>query len=204
MNLFPIHTKSRSFSILTAVGSLLLAATGFAPAAHAADSGSMATESRTEAFTPRKSFFGGPGYFNLAAGLSHAGGLRADNTMVNLTGGYNVDVSPTVAGKVLADLNIASGTETTRFIDLAVGANYYAPNIQSATMKPYIGGDIGVGFVRSNTDRNATGAAIGATAGFQYLLDLTNVDVSLRYEALTTQIQGAVPQVVSLRGGVDF
>ena len=164
---------------------------------------SSANELRTDGYK-RSSVFGGPGYFTAAAGAGFAGGLGADNTMLNVNGGYAIDYTPLITGKAFVDMNLGTGSDVARFIDIGVGANYYPPQVQSIKSKPYVGGDLGLGMARNNRNTSESSLAVGATGGFQFLADMANLDVGLRYEVLATQINGATAQLVGLKVGMNF
>ena len=164
---------------------------------------SGAGEMRTDSFK-RTSVFGGPGYFTAAAGAGFSGGLRADNTMFNVDAGYAIDYTPLITGKAFVDMTLGTGSDVARFVDLAVGANYYPPQVQSGKSKPYVGGDVGLGLVRNNLNDSQASLAVGATGGFQFLADTANLDLALRYEVLATQIDGATAQLLGLKVGMDF
>ena len=161
-------------------------------------------ESRAQAFHGNESVLGGPGYFTTAVGAGFSGGLATDNTMLNLTAGYNIDYTAEVTGKAFADLNLGMGSDSARFIDVALGANYFPMQIQMNQIKPYLGADAGVGFVRNNASKAADSLVLGAGAGFQLLTQQTNIDVSLRYEFLTEQINGNNPEVLGLKVGMNY
>lgn len=169
--------------------------------AHAQGSSS---EVRTKAYQGNKSVLGGPGYFTTAVGAGFGGGLSNQSTMLDLTAGYNIDYGPQLTGKTLVDMNLGTGSDTSRFIDLAIGANFFPADIQLSQVKPYLGADAGVGFVRTANARTADSLAVAGTVGFQMLTNQTNVDVNLRYELLTQQISGANPQVLGLRIGMNY
>ena len=162
------------------------------------------SEVRTKAYQGNKSVLGGPGYFTTAVGAGFGGGLSNQSTMLDLTAGYNIDYGPQLTGKTLVDMNLGTGSDTSRFIDLAVGANFFPSDIQLSQVKPYVGADAGVGFVRTANARTADSLAVAGTLGFQMLTNQTNVDVNVRYELLTQQISGVNPQVLGLRIGMNY
>lgn len=167
---------------------------------------SRMSESRSTARpgTQSSSVFGGPGYFSAQAGVGNAAGLGTQNSLFNLRVGYNVEYSPLVTGRVIGDFNIGTGSDNAYFNDIAVGANVFIPAIQLGAFKPYIGADAGVGFVRNSAADRRAGLALAANTGFQWLASQTALDVSLRYEALTTNVSGDAPSVLSLNAGLDF
>ena len=124
--------------------------------------------------------------------------------MLYLSVGYNIDYGPQLTGKTLVDMNLGTGSDTSRFIDVAVGANYFPTEIQLSQVKPYVGGDAGVGFVRTSDARSADSLAVAGSLGFQMLTNQTNIDVSLRYELLAQQIEGNNPQIFGLKIGMNY
>jgi len=167
---------------------------------------SRMSESRSTAYpaTQHTSVFGGPGYFSAQAGVGNAAGLGTQNSLFNLRAGYNVEYSPLVTGRVIGDFNMGTGSDNAYFNDIAVGANVFLPAIQLGAFKPYIGGDAGVGFVRNSAAARGAGLSLAADTGFQWLASQTALDVSLRYEALTANVNGDAPSVLSLNAGIDF
>lgn len=161
-------------------------------------------ESRTQVDTKRTSIFGGPGYFTAAAGVGLPSGLGADNSTLNLRAAYNVQYSPEITGRVMADLNMGTGSDNAYFNDFAVGANYFIPPIQLGAFKPYVGGDAGAGFVRKTSGETGGSLALAADTGFQWLAKETALDVSLRYEVLAASIGGTTPALVGLNAGINF
>lgn len=161
-------------------------------------------EVRTSADAPRTSILGGPGYFNAAAGIGFPGGLRTDNSMLNLTAGYNMEYTTDITGKAFGNFNLGTGSDSAYFNDVAVGANYAPSFLRYGAIKPYVGADAGIGFAKNTTGDSAASLALGAGAGFQWMARQTALDVQLRYEVLAGQLDGANPQVLGLNAGMDF
>jgi hypothetical protein len=158
----------------------------------------------SRAISPRHSLLGGPGYFTAGAGAGFAAGLNSDTAMYNVDAGYNVDVTPEFTARGFADLNLGTGANGARFIDLGVGGNYYAEQLQTKVGRPYVTGDLGFAFARDADNRTLDGFAVGAGAGFQFEMNNVNLDLNAHYTVLTSLLRNANPQIIGVRLAVNF
>ena len=170
------------------------------PVAAAADS--SAGESR--AIAPRHSKLGGPGYFSAGLGAGFGSGMNSTGTLYDINGAYNFDISPEWAAKGFLDLNLGSGSDVSRFIDVAAGGNWYPQQLQFANSRPYLTADVGLGFVRNSYNEGTQGLATGLGAGFQFDVASLSVDVNAHYTLLMASLRGTTPQVMGLRLAVNF
>lgn len=144
------------------------------------------------------------GYFTVGVGPSFAVGLESDSVMYNVIGAYNMDFNRRLTGKIIADLNFGSGTDSSRFTSIGVGANIYPYMEQVAGGRPYVGGSLSFGSVQNDAGNTEEGVAIGAGAGFQFSTQELNLDANLQYTLLTSEIDDDIPSVLGVRLAVNF
>lgn len=144
------------------------------------------------------------GYFTIGAGPSFGVNLDNDNVMYNINAGYNVDVTDRLTAKGFGDFNLSTGNDDARFINLGVGVNVYMTEVTMGGGRPYLTGDIGYAFVKTNNDDTKDALSGGVGAGFQFSAAQLNVDLSLHYSLLFAQINNDTPSVFGLRAGVNF
>lgn len=168
------------------------------------DSVSGTTAGETRGASPRFARSDRLGYFNIGAGPSFGVNLGNDNVMYNLNAGYNVDVSDRLTAKGFGDFNLSTGNDDARFINLGVGVNVYMTDAIAGAGRPYVTGDLGYAFVKTNDDDTKDAMAGGAGAGFQFSTAQLNVDLSLHYSVLFAQIGDETPSVFGLRAAVNF
>jgi len=144
------------------------------------------------------------GFFEAGIGPSFALGMSTDQALFDLVGAYLYNINPQVAGKVLADLNFGAGTDTSRWINLALGADYYLSAIRPSYGIPYITGDIGFGFTRTASNREDDAPAVGGGAGFKFATQALNLDINLHYQVLTAQVDNRTPSLLGLRAAMNF
>jgi hypothetical protein len=131
--------------------------------------------------------------------------MNSDQLMYNINAAYDMDFNQMVTGKVFGDFNLPTGSDTSRFINLGLGAEVYANDYTIAKGLPYLTGDLGYAFTQRNvTEEQTDGLALGAGAGFKFQASQTNLDVNLHYSILTAQVQGNNPSVFGVRLAVNF
>ena len=169
-----------------------------------ADSPSSVAGGESRAVSPRGQVMSKPSYWNAGIGPAFPVGLRTDNIMYNVHGGYNYNFSDALTGKAFGDLNLSGGANSAQFITLGLGADIYPVQNITAMGRPYLTGDVGYAFTR-NADNNSQDAPqIGAGAGFKFQAQQLGWDVNLHYSILTAQIDGDTPQVFGVRAAVNF
>lgn len=149
------------------------------------------------------------GYFQLGVGPAFGISLETDEIMYNVNGSYNMEISEKLVGKGFVDLNLGSGAEEARFINLGLGAEYYMTQQLFNVGRPYVAADIGYAFTRtgeddSGQDGSKDAPAIGVGAGFKFQAADLNMDLVAHYTILTSQIEEANPQVVGARLAINF
>jgi hypothetical protein len=169
------------------------------------DESTMGGETRGAAPQPSTGLANRAGYFTLGAGPAVSVGLNSDNVLYGLTAGYNVDFNERIGGKVFGNLDMGSGSDSSRMINIGAGANLYFPEAAIARGRPYLTADVGYGNARRNkTDDLADGVAIGAGGGFQFAAQNLNMDLLLRYQILTSQIRDNTPSILGINLAVNF
>lgn len=145
------------------------------------------------------------GFFQVGLGPAVSFGLESDNAMYNFFASYNRSYGDNLIGKVMGDAYLATGGDTSRFLNLSVGADYLFSSVNVASMIPYAGGQIGYGGARSDeTDDLESSFTLGAGAGLKFMAADLNWDVNLQYSILTAEIDGSSPSLIGLRAGVNF
>ncbi|MES2855388.1 MAG: hypothetical protein V4692_05975 [Bdellovibrionota bacterium] len=145
-----------------------------------------------------------PGYFHIGLGNSFGMGLETDEVMYKVNAGYNYNFSQMFTGKAFVDANLGTGAESARFVNLAVGGEFYPEQDLFTFGAPYLGADIGFAFVRDGEDRTQDAPALGAGAGFKFQALQLNWDLNLRYTYLTDEIDGSNPSIVGGHVAVNF
>jgi hypothetical protein len=166
--------------------------------------GASAQEGDVRAASPRIMDPNRPGYFQIGVGPAAGLGLKSDRAMYNINIGYNHNLNERFTGKVMADLNLGSGSDTSRYINYTVGGDMYLNEIQQNYGIPYITANLGYALVRNNNDVTEAGLSLGAGAGFKFAAERMNLDVNLHYSILTDEIEGSLPSVLGLRAALNF
>jgi hypothetical protein len=143
-------------------------------------------------------------YFQAAIGPAYGVGLASDSLMYNIAGSYNWNLTPRFTAKAIGDLYLGSGSVSSRFINLAGGAEFFIPEATFMGALPYVSGVAGLGLVRNAEEQTREGLAAGAGAGFKFAADQMNLDVSLQYTVLAAQIAETNPSVFGARVAVNF
>jgi hypothetical protein len=144
-------------------------------------------------------------HFTVGFGPTIPIGLNSGNLMYGINAGYGVDYTDRIGGKVFGNFNFGSGSDTSRLIDLGVGANLYFPEVRTRGTRPYITGDIGYGSARRNVTESTKDSLIaGAGAGFQFSAQAMNLEVMMHYAAMTADLEGSVPSILQLQLAVNF
>jgi hypothetical protein len=145
-----------------------------------------------------------PGYFQIGLGNSFGLGLETDEVMYNINAGYNYNLSQMFTLKGLIDANLGTGAEDARFIDLAVGGEFYPEQNLFNWGAPYLGADVGFAFVRDGNDKTEDAPALGANAGFKFQALQLNWDLAVRYTYLTGEIDDTHPSIFGGHVAVNF
>lgn len=145
-----------------------------------------------------------PGFFQLAVGPSFGLGMDTDAVMTDIMASYNYRFSEQIIGKGFADFNLGTGSDSARFINVGVGAEFYPTQTLITFGKPYVGADAGYAFTRDNEDNTENGVSLGAGAGFKFAAAALNMDVNLHYSVLTEQLDNSTPSVFGVRLAVNF
>ena len=145
-----------------------------------------------------------PGYFQIGGGPAFGIGLDSDKIMYNINGGYSYNLGQYLAAKILADLYIGSGSNSSRIISAGVGGDYFIPNTNLSFGIPYISGDVGYGSVRSADGQTAAGVTYGGGTGVRFATDNYNWDMNIHYALVMADLADKTPSVLALRGAVNF
>jgi hypothetical protein len=144
------------------------------------------------------------GQFQLGVGPSFGIGMNNDNIMYDILLAYAVDLSDTFVAKGFGDLNFATGSESSRFLNFGVAGEYYPTRELLTFGKPYLGADLGYAFVRDAQSNNTDNLAVGAAAGFKFQASELNWDVNAHYTILLDDLNGDTPNVLGVRVALGF
>lgn len=146
------------------------------------------------------------GAFQAGIGPAFGAGMGSDQLLYDINLGYAVPINDTVSGKAFGDLNLATGADANRFINLGLGAEVFPLQSQAVmgTARPYLTGDLGYAFTRDKQEVTKDAPAVGAGAGFKFAAQQLNMDVNLHYSILTAKIQNDYPSVLGLRAALNF
>ena len=145
-----------------------------------------------------------PGYFQVGVGPSFASGFDSNQAMYDLNLGYNYNFSNIFTGKAMTDFNFGSASSASRLVNLSLGIDAYFAELNSVLGIPYVGVDAGYGFARNDKEQTQDAATVGAGAGFKFMVEAVNLDVSLHYAVMTAPINGITPTVLALRLATSF
>jgi len=145
------------------------------------------------------------GYVSLGVGSFISRRLDTDRLMYGFNLGYRWDIDPRVALKLTGEANFSSGADSSRFLNLNAGANYFLP-VGLETV-PFLTADFGYGFADANNGEQADGFGIGIGAGLEFLRTTeTTVDLLLRYAVILDSLEttGGSPALIGARTTVNF
>jgi hypothetical protein len=146
----------------------------------------------------------GNSFFQIGVGPAFGIGMESDRIMYNIHGGYNYNINEQITGKVIADFNLGTGSDTARMISLLAGADWVLQDMSTAAGLPYVTGEIGFGSARNANDVVENGPVIGLAGGFKFAAQQLNWDVNLHYTIMTSQLEGRTPSVLGLRAAIGF
>jgi hypothetical protein len=145
------------------------------------------------------------GFFTIGLGPAFGGGLQTDNILLSLNMSYNRNATDRLTAKMLADLNIGTGSESARFLNFAIGSDFYPlAGREFNGGLPYLSADLGFAFTQDSEGLTKDAPAIGAGAGFKFTASELNLDLNRHYSILTTDIDGENPSLLGLRAAVSF
>jgi hypothetical protein len=145
-----------------------------------------------------------PGYFQIGGGPAFGIGLGSDKIMYNIGTAYSYNLGQHLAGKLLADLYIGSGSNSSRILSAGVGGDYFFPDSKLGFGIPYISADVGYGSVRDNDEQTAAGVTAGGGAGVRFGTRNYNWDMNLHYALVMADLSEKTPSVLALRAAVNF
>lgn len=145
-----------------------------------------------------------PGHWTIGIGPFFGNQLGTETAMYNFAAGYILDINPRASVKTIGETNFSSGAENARFLNLAVGANFF---LGEQDTSPYLTTDIGYGFARNAQSETAEGFSAGIGAGFHFFKTAeTNLDLLLRYAVVFDDFADGTtnPSVTGVRLAVNF
>ena len=109
--------------------------------------------------------------------------------------------------KGLFDVNFGYGTDTTQFLSIGVGANWYLGDfVGTKTKLAYIGADVSAGdATNAVTAHSVTSAVLGVGASYTFL-HTTQADFNamVHYALLLQKLDNSEPSVLTFRIGMAF
>lgn len=145
----------------------------------------------------------GPNRTTLNIGPAYTSGLSTDRALVDIKAAFLHNFTSNVAGLVSGDAVLGSGSDPSRFLNLAFGGEFYL-NDSNSQIAPYVAADAGFGMTRNANQSEQNGMAFGAGVGFRLAGKPVAWDVNLHYTTLAVANDNKTPTVLALRGGVIF
>jgi hypothetical protein len=125
--------------------------------------------------------------------------VETEELAYDFYGGYVWEVNPFAAIKGIAD--VTTDFDRATLVSGNIGANFYPFN---ADVSPYIGGDLGLGYLASE-DQDELGFTAGASLGallFRTTSTQLNLEAKTRFQF--NDIDGSYPFAYTARVGVQF
>jgi hypothetical protein len=143
------------------------------------------------------------GYITLGMGPFMPSRLKTSQIMYNAMAGYNWDINPQAAIKILGEGSFSSGAERAHLYNFGAGATWFVNSTTDSS--PYATVDFGYAFAQDADNKTAEGASFGAGVGYRFFrLTETTMDVLLRYNVLTATVSEGSPSVLGVRLAVNF
>jgi hypothetical protein len=145
------------------------------------------------------------------AGVGGGFGVNSQSVLWGIGADYKFLSRPMTderwVAKALFDINFATGSDSSRFLDAGVGANYYLGDYFGLNRSRAFGtADFTVANATDGvTSDTVTSAGLGV--GMSYTVARTNqadIDILLHYTLLLAGLDGSIPSLLTARLGFGF
>ncbi|HVK61641.1 MAG TPA: hypothetical protein VM432_08830 [Bdellovibrionales bacterium] len=154
--------------------------------------------------SPRTTGIDRKGYFGLGIGSSFAQSLETDTPLFNVNFSYNRNMGRIFTLKGIVDANLSTGSEDARWLNFAIGGDFFPAQSLFNYGAPYLSVDAGYSFVRDADSNTENAPALGVGAGFKFQAMKLNWDLNIHYSYLTEEIEGENPSMIGARFAFNF